>query len=98
MKSIREYVEALSLDDLDEEQRELAECIGLQAYKRLITDYAGLTLTVRTPERIIIPLRNADIRKEFDGHNFYFLARKYGLHEKTVRNIVNNRQRSSKPV
>lgn len=89
MKSVQYYVDKLSLDDLDEEQRELAECLGMQAYRNFITNYAGVTLTVRMPERIIIPLRNSEIKNEFNGYNLTSLARKYGLHEKTVRNIVN---------
>lgn len=54
----------LELDDLDPEQRELAECIGLESYKKLITTYAGSYLCIRMPERITINLRNAEIDRK----------------------------------
>lgn len=50
--------------------------------------YAGSTFTVRMPDKITIPLRNKRIRSEFNGYNWGELARKYNLHEKTIRNIV----------
>ena len=76
MKSTQYYIDKLSFDDLDEEQRDLAECLGIQAYRNFITNYAGVTLTVRMPERIIIPLRNSEIRKEFDGYKLGFSCEK----------------------
>ena len=50
--------------------------------------YAGSTFTVRMPDTVTIPLRNKRIRSEFNGYNWGELARKYNLHEKTIRNIV----------
>ena len=43
-------LEQLTLDDLDEEQQELAECIGLDAYKKLVATYAGNPINVRCPK------------------------------------------------
>lgn len=88
MSLTEQLVEELKLDDLEGEQRALAECLGLEAYKRLLLMYAGSTFTVRMPDKITIPLRNKRIRSEFNGYNWGELARKYNLHEKTIRNIV----------
>ena len=88
MSLTEQLVNELTLDDLEGEQRALAECLGLEAYKRLLLMYAGSTFTVRMPDKITIPLRNKRIRREFNGYNWGELARKYNLHEKTIRNIV----------
>lgn len=88
MSLTEQLVNELTLDDLEGEQRALAECLGLAAYRRLLLMYAGSTFTVRMPDTVTIPLRNKRIRSEFNGYNWGELARKYNLHEKTIRNIV----------
>lgn len=88
MSLTEQLVNELTLDDLEGEQRALAECLGIDAYKRLLLMYAGSTFTVRMPDKVTIPLRNKRIRSEFNGYNWGELARKYNLHEKTIRNIV----------
>ncbi len=88
MSLTEQLVNELTLDDLDEEQRALAECLGLDAYKRLLLNYAGSPINVRMPNRVTLPLRNKEIRSEFNGYNWGELARKYNLNEKTIRNIV----------
>ena len=67
-------LEELTLDDLDEEQRDLAECIGIEAYKKLVSSYAGNPINVRMPERITMKLRNDKIRLEFNGYNYADLS------------------------
>ncbi|MDE6762869.1 MAG: hypothetical protein K2J73_04245 [Oscillospiraceae bacterium] len=42
-------LDKLTLGDLDKGQRELAECIGLDAYKKLLKNYAGSPITVLMP-------------------------------------------------
>ena len=81
-------IEELTLDDLDEEQRELAECIGLDAYKKLVATYAGCPINIRMPDKLTIEKRNNRIRKEFNGYNFSVLARRYNLTERQIRYIV----------
>ena len=34
-------LDKLTLDDLDADQRQLAECIGMEAYRKLLKNYAG---------------------------------------------------------
>ena len=82
------FINELTIDDLDEEQRDLAECIGIDSYKRLITDYGGCTVTIRVPDGILRAIRNRHIKNDFNGYNYRALSVKYGLHEKTVRNII----------
>lgn len=81
-------LEKLTLDDLDGDQRELAECIGIEAYRKLLKNYAGSSVNVRMPKRITIPVRNKEIRGKFNGYNYRKLAREYDLAEVTIRKIV----------
>lgn len=78
----------LTLDDLDGEQRELAECIGIEAYKKLLKNYAGSPIRVRMPKTITKPLRDDEIREKFNGYNYRELALEYDLSESSIRNIV----------
>ncbi|MGN1137103.1 MAG: Mor transcription activator family protein [Oscillospiraceae bacterium] len=78
----------ITLEDLDQEQRELAECIGLDAYKKLVATYAGESITIRMPDRLTIRQRNSKICEEFNGYNFTELAHRYKLTERQIRYIV----------
>ena len=81
-------LDKLTLDDLDADQRQLAECIGLEAYKKLLKNYAGSAIRVRMPKRITIPVRNMEIKNKFNGGNYGKLAREYDLSEDSIRKIV----------
>ena len=78
----------ITLDDLDPEQRELAECIGLEPYKKLVQNYAGSCVYVRKPDTVTASIRNTNIQKEFNGYNYLELAKKYNLSEISIRRIV----------
>ena len=81
-------LDELTLDDLDEEQRDLAELVGIEAYKRLINTYAGSFLYISKPDTLTVKVRNRKIIEEFNGYNYYSLARKYNLTERYIRKIV----------
>lgn len=83
-------LDKITLDDLDEDQRELAECIGLESYKRLLENYAGSPINVRMPDKITLPIRNKEIKEKFDGCNYGDLAREYKLSESSIRKIVSS--------
>lgn len=77
-----------SVDQLRDEQRELAEIIGLDAYKKLVVNYAGSFLYIQKIDSVLKDLRDDEIREKFDGGNYGELAREYNLAEATVRDIV----------
>lgn len=79
----------LTLDDLREEQRQIAEIIGVEAYLKLTRVFGGTTIYIAKAEEIIKRAdRDRQIREEFDGSNYAQLAVKYGLTEVWIRNIV----------
>lgn len=95
-----DLLDLITLDDLDEEQRQLAELIGLEAYKALINSYAGTYLYIPNADRYERIIRDRNIRAEFDGYNFKELAIKYGLTEIWIRRIVADevKLRRAKPI
>lgn len=78
----------IQIDDLDGEQRDLAETIGIDAYRELVKQYGGTHIYVPEHEGYKARQRNEQIRADFDGYNFRELARKYGLAESSIRRIV----------
>lgn len=80
-----------SLEQLHGEQRELAEIIGLEAYKKLAVNYAGCTIYIQKPERAVKQSRDAEIIRKFDGGNYKQLAKEYGLSENAVRKIISKK-------
>ncbi len=81
-------LDSLEIEDLSADQRELAECIGMDAYKKLLKNYAGSCVYVCKPDTVTLNARNAQIRKEFNGYNYLDLAKKYNLSEISIRRIV----------
>lgn len=77
-----------NLDQLSGDQRELAETIGLDAYRKLVANYGGMHIYICKSETVLRELRNIEICNEFNGFNYRELAKKYNLSEKTVREIV----------
>ncbi len=81
-----------SLEQLSGDQRELAEIVGLEAYRKLVANYGGMCVYIYKPETILRELRNTEICNEFNGCNYRELAKKYDLSEKTVREIVSGKK------
>lgn len=79
----------LKINDLRDEQRQIAEVIGLEAYLELSRKFGGTTIYVAKAEEIKRRIdRDTQIREEFNGNNYTQLAVKYGLTEVWIRNIV----------
>lgn len=91
-----DVVEKIKLDDLEDEQRQLAELIGLANFKLLLRSYAGVSIYIPKPDSFMVVERNESIRNEFNGYNFKELARKYNLTEVWVRSIVSDKAKELK--
>ena len=83
----------VEMEDLFGEQLELAECIGIDAYRNLVQVYAGQSVYVAKVETILIDKRNTAIRREYNGRNVRALAIKYNLSESTIRLLVSSERR-----
>ena len=78
---------------LDEEQKELAEVIGLNAYKNLINYYGGNQLYIQKAASVMKKLRDKEISEKFNGCNYKELSREYGISEMTIRGIVSAKRK-----
>ena len=82
-------LDELDFDDLDEEQQELADCLGMEAYKNLIATYSGSIINVRSIGSLTRKIRNKKILSEFNGRNYNALSVKYDISNRMIRNIIN---------
>lgn len=73
---------------LSGDQRELAETVGLEAYRSLIENFGGCQIYIPKLETALKKFRNAEIRKKFNGENYCELAKKYNLSEIMIRKIT----------
>ncbi len=83
-----DLLDQVKLENLDEEQKTLAELIGLEGLKNLVRAYNGTSIYVPKIESLEKAVRDEYIKEEFDGGNYRELALKYGLTETWIRNIV----------
>ena len=81
----------LRIEDIaDEQQRDLAEMIGLENYIRLVETYGGSSIYIYKQDSFVRLLRDKKIREEFRG-DYRALAQKYNLSEMAIRNIVDRK-------
>ena len=78
----------VTLDILPSEQKDIARLIGLDAYLQLVRQYGGSQLYIAKADKIEAAIRDEKIREEFTGGNIHFLAIKYNLSERSIREIV----------
>lgn len=78
-----------SLDQLSGDQRELAETVGLEAYRKLVENYGGSSIYINKIDTVTRSERNNEIRRKFNGSNYRELAKEYGFSETGIRKIIN---------
>lgn len=83
-----DLLDEVQLENLDEEQKTLAELIGLEGFKNLVRAFNGTSIYVPKIESLEKAVRDERIKEEFNGGNYRELALKYGLTETWIRNIV----------
>lgn len=91
-----ELINKVVISDLDEEQRKIAEVIGIESYKALVSNFGGLSFYIPKAESVTINVRNEAIRAEFDGTNANELALKYNLTPVWIRDITSEKAREIK--
>lgn len=82
-------------DDLNEEQQQLAELIGLENFAKLVQVFGGTNIYIPKAEAFGRTVRNEKIRQEYNGRNIKSLAVKYGLTERQVYKLINTIPKSN---
>ena len=79
----------IKIQDLQGEQRQIAEIIGLEAYLKLVKIYGGTNIYIAKIDKLLSIKRDMEIVKRFTGYNYKSLANQYRLSERAVREIIN---------
>lgn len=87
---MQDFLECVQYEDLDENDQDIADCIGLENFKNLVRTFGGSTINIKVSKNIALDYRNKQICSEFNGGNYKQLARKYNLSEASVYRIINN--------
>ena len=77
----------LKIEMLPENYRTIAEAIGTENFVKLAEGVGGATLYIPKPESLVRPVRDAQIKEEFNGYNHMELSKKYGVTERWVRQL-----------
>ena len=80
-----------NFEQLSGDQRELAETVGIDAYKKIVGQYGGSSIYINKTNTITRSGRNAEIQQKFNGSNYRELAKDYGLSESGIRKIINKK-------
>ena len=80
---------AVTIEDIPEEYRDIAEAVGLEAYLTLSVLCGGQNLYIPKREALERQARNREIRDQFNGGNYRSLAAQYRLSERQIRKIIN---------
>ena len=91
----------ITLDDLTETQREVAEIIGIDNYIKLAKRFGG-SKGIYIPQYSDLhrkahrPARNEEIVQKFNGYNYDELSKEYGVTARTIYGIVKSKIREKK--
>ena len=88
----KEIIEELTLDDLPDSQREIAEVIGIDNLLKLSDNFAGNALYINQRKELEKEMVYRRIFREFDGGNVMELTQRYGVSRATVYNIVKEKR------
>ena len=82
----------VSSEQLAGGKKELANVIGLEAYKKLVQHYGGSYIYINKPDTVTRKERDAEICRKFNGKNYCQLAQEYNLTENRIRSILKQKR------
>ena len=88
---MREEKETLTLEDLQEQHREIAELIGMDGLMKLADVYGGTSLYIPQVRELMKNRVYKAILEEYDGTNIKQLSGKYQVSEATVYKILKDK-------
>lgn len=91
---MQDFLEYVQYEDLDENDQDIVDCIGLENFKKLVRTFGGSRLDIKVSKNIALDYRNKQICSEFNGGNYKQLARKYNLSESSVYRIISDHYKS----
>lgn len=91
IKSDKEILESLTIEDLQEQHREIAEAVGIEGMIRLTDAFGGNPIYIPKKRELVKNRVYRMILDEYDGTNIKDLAVRYDVCESTVYNIVRDK-------
>lgn len=91
-----DLLDMLTLEQLSGEQRDLAETIGLEAYKKLVKLYSGTEIRIPVEGSLTKEIRNALICEESKRLSVSVLARKWNMSNRNIRMILKKNKEEQK--
>lgn len=80
----------LTIEDLIEPYKTIAELIGMDAVVILAQHFGGSQVYFQQIDTVVDSLKERLIRQEFNGYNYEELARKYQCSTRWVRKLVSD--------
>lgn len=81
------WIESLTLDMIPSPHKQVAEAIGIENFITLAKIAGGSSIYIPKADKLLTPIRDMCIKKEFNGYNHKELAIKYNLSERWVLEI-----------
>ena len=86
-------INMITMELLDEHDREIVDIVGLDAFRRLVSTFGGSNIYIKKAETFLLPFRDELIRKEYNGRNSRELSQKFGISQRHVSHIVEDRSK-----
>lgn len=84
------WIDEITKEMIPETYYTIADAIGIKNLIILSQTFGGSMLYIPKYDSLTKSIRDAKIKKEFNGANYRDLALKYNLSESTIRNIINS--------
>ncbi len=91
IKSDRQILESLTIDDLQEQHKDIAEAVGITGLIRLTDVFGGSSIYIPQKKELVKNRVYGMIIEEYDGTNIKELAVRYHVCESTIYNIVRDK-------
>lgn len=98
MDIIDQLLDQVQMDDLIDDQREIAGITGIEAYRNLVRHFSGEQIRIWSISKLVKKIRDDQICREYDGHNVKQLSRKYGLSDQTIWEITRRKRNDNHPL
>lgn len=96
IKSEKELLENLKLEDLQEQHQLIAGAVGVDGMIQLCESFGGSSIYIPQKRELLKNKIYSMIYREYDGTNIKQLAVRYDVSEATVYNIVRERLATKK--
>ena len=83
-----ELLEAIKPEHLAPEQKELADLIGMDAYRKMMDFYGGEKIYIPRTETVIKKNKNEIIKAVFDGTNHQEIRKQFGITMRELDRIL----------